>query len=263
MFRKAASTVMLGVLAGVLSASQIAARAADNTGPARPVVGGNVAPTGRFPWMVRLSTGCGGVLTAPGVVLTAGHCVTGSGTDDTVGVTAGSNDLRSGGVVRARSVAIIRAAGFRHETLGDDWALIKLDRRLDLPVLALGRAGAEERGPMTVIGWGQTSEGSRHQQHKLRYGTVPLVADEDCARAYRGAGVALVEDEAICAGGLGVDSCQGDSGGPLVHETADHRFVQAGIVSFGVGCARRDYPGVYTQISTFRAGIREATRSLR
>jgi secreted trypsin-like serine protease len=115
---------------------------------------------------------------------------------------------------------------------------------------------------MTIVGWGQTSEAKLRQENRLRYATVPIVADKDCARAYRKVGVKLVENEAICAGGRGSDTCQGDSGGPMVHETADHRFVQVGIVSFGLGCARRNYPGVYTQISKFRADIRAATRKL-
>jgi secreted trypsin-like serine protease len=261
MVRKVASVVVLGVLACVLSTTQIA-RASDRTEPIREVVGGDLAPAGRFPWMVRLSMGCGGVLTAPGVVLTAGHCVTGTGKDKTVGVIAGTTDLKARNAIKARSVAVIRAGGFRDETRGDDWALIKLDRKLDLPVLDLSEGGADEGGPMTIIGWGQTKEDAPRQQTRLRYATVPIVGDRDCARAYRKVGVKLVESEAICAGGRGADTCQGDSGGPMVSETADHRFVQVGIVSFGLGCARRNYPGVYTQISKFRAAIRDATRKL-
>ena len=99
MVRKVALGFVVGVLALVLSGSQIAARAADHSEPVREVVGGHLAPAGRFPWMVRLSMGCGGVLTAPGVVLTAGHCVTGSGQDDTIGVIAGTTDLKSGAAI--------------------------------------------------------------------------------------------------------------------------------------------------------------------
>ena len=257
MVRKVWSVV---VLAMVLSVSP-GAWAADTAEPVREVVGGDLVAAGRFPWMVRLSMGCGGVLTAPAVVLTAGHCVTGSGKDTTIGVIAGTTDLKSGAAINARSVAVVRAAGFQDETRGDDWALVKLDRPLGLPVLALGR-DADERGPMTILGWGQTGEKSLRQEHKLRYGNVSLVGDKQCAKAYRKVGVELVKDEAICAARPGVDTCQGDSGGPMVHETADHRWVQVGIVSFGLGCARRSYPGVYTQVSTFRTAIRAATREL-
>ncbi|GAA3350260.1 serine protease [Amorphoplanes nipponensis] len=261
MVRKVASLVVVGVLAGLLS-GQTAARASDLGEPVREVVGGTLAPPGLFPWMVRLSMGCGGVLTAPRVVLTAGHCVTGSGKDTTIGVIAGTTDLKSDAAVTARSVAVVRARGFRDETRGDDWALVRLDRPLDLPVLELSRGGADETGPMTILGWGQTSEKSVRQQHRLRYGTVGVVGDKQCAKAYRKVGVDLVLDEAICAGGRGVDTCQGDSGGPMVHRTADRRWVQVGIVSFGLGCARRAYPGVYTQVSRFQADIRAAVRKL-
>lgn len=52
----------------------------------------------------------------------------------------------------------------------------------------------------------------------------------------------------ICAGELDgeKDSCQGDSGGPLV----DSDKVQVGIVSWGIGCARPNKPGVYTRIAS-------------
>jgi secreted trypsin-like serine protease len=260
MVRKFAWVVV--VLACVLTIGGTAARAGDNAEPIREVVGGDVAAAGRFPWMVHLSMGCGGVLTAPGVVLTAGHCVTGTGKDDTIAVIAGTTDLKSGAAVTAKSVEVVRSGDFHDETRGDDWALVKLDRRLDLPVLGLARPGADETGPMTILGWGQTSEKAVRQQNKLRYATVSVVGDKQCAKAYRKVGVDLVEDEAICAARQGVDTCQGDSGGPMVHETADHRWVQVGIVSFGLGCARRNYPGVYTQVSKFRSDIRAALKKL-
>ena len=45
----------------------------------------------------------------------------------------------------------------------------------------------------------------------------------------------------------GIDSCQGDSGGPIVIRNGNEH-VQVGVVSFGIGCADRDYPGVYAKV---------------
>lgn len=261
MVRNAASLVLLGLLAVVLSAGETPARAGDGAPPVREVVGGDLAPAGRFPWMVRLSMGCGGALTAPRVVLTAGHCVDGTGPDTGIKVTAGVTDLRSGAAVTARSVSVIRAEGFRNETFGDDWALVRLDRALDLPTLDIAHT-APASGTMTVMGWGQTGEGAVRQENRLRYATVPIVPDATCAKAYRKVGVTLVADESVCAGRRGVDTCQGDSGGPMVRRDSRGRWVQVGIVSWGLGCARDGYPGVYTQVSTFRPAIKAAVRRL-
>jgi secreted trypsin-like serine protease len=259
MVRNVVSVLVVGAVAIVLAVSQLPAGAGR---PVREVVGGDEAPQGRFPWMVRLSMGCGGALVAPRVVLTAGHCVSGSGPDSGIEVTAGVVDLKSPAAIRLRSVGVIRAAGFRGETRGDDWAVIQLDRKLDLPTVDLGHGGAGDRGTFTIMGWGQTSENSLRQQRRLRYAAVSTVADGTCAAAYRQAGVDLVADESICAQRSGVDTCQGDSGGPMVRRDGAGRWVQVGIVSWGLGCARDGYPGVYTQVSAFRQEIKAAVHRL-
>lgn len=53
-----------------------------------PVVGGTRAAQGEFPFMVRLSMGCGGALYTQQIVLTAAHCVNGSGTNTSITATA-------------------------------------------------------------------------------------------------------------------------------------------------------------------------------
>ena len=53
---------------------------------------------------------------------------------------------------------------------------------------------------------------------------------------------------------LAKDSCQGDSGGPLmniVKENGKSKYEWIGIVSFGVGCGLKGYPGAYTRTSCY------------
>ncbi len=282
MFRKAASIVLLTTAVAALLLGDVPARAGVEQASTRPVasariahprrpgrqtrpawrvVGGGVAPAGKFPWMVRLSMGCGGALTAPRVVLTAGHCVTGTGPTTKIQVTAGVTDLQSATAAIAHSVQVIRAPGFRTETRGDDWALIQLDHPLDLPVLPLAHP-SQDQGAFVVMGWGLTRENSSKQERLLHYATVPYVSDVSCAAAYRKAGVDLVGGDSLCAGKVGVDTCQGDSGGPMVGPDRAGRWAQVGIVSWGLGCGREGYPGVYTQVSHFRAAIRAAINAL-
>ncbi len=65
-----------------------------------------------------------------------------------------------------------------------------------------------------------------------------------CAEAYGDSNIN--NDVMICAGEAGKDSCQGDSGGPLTWSGK-----QVGIVSWGYGCGRDGYPGVYTETFAF------------
>jgi len=60
----------------------------------------------------------------------------------------------------------------------------------------------------------------------------------------------------MCAGATGKDACQGDSGGPL-YDKVHNRLV--GIVSWGVGCAHTQYPGVYSRISSTLSWIKNTT----
>ncbi|RNA15447.1 acrosin isoform X1 [Brachionus plicatilis] len=72
-----------------------------------------------------------------------------------------------------------------------------------------------------------------------------------------------IENSQVCAGNYeigAVDSCKGDSGGSLVTLSeikGQNRYVSSGIVSFGYGCGRPKYPGIYTRTSYFLEWIHE------
>jgi secreted trypsin-like serine protease len=77
-----------------------------------------------------------------------------------------------------------------------------------------------------------------------------VVSDADCLAAYP---EELIEDQMICAGDTvdgGEDSCYGDSGGPLMVPDGDD-WLQIGITSTGQDCARRRFPGIYTEVAAY------------
>uniref|UniRef100_A0A7N8Y7F0 Peptidase S1 domain-containing protein n=1 Tax=Mastacembelus armatus TaxID=205130 RepID=A0A7N8Y7F0_9TELE len=81
--------------------------------------------------------------------------------------------------------------------------------------------------------------------------SIPIVSNTRCNAAY-----GSITSNMMCAGLTqgGKDSCQGDSGGPLVSKN-NTVWVQAGVVSFGYGCAKPNYPGVYTRVSQYENWI--------
>lgn len=227
------------------------------------VVGGVRTADREFPFVVRLSNGCAGSLIGSQHVLTAAHCVGRSGRNTSIVATAGSADLNSSAAVDVRSVAVRRAAGFREVSQGRDWAVIELAQAVEQPTITLNDGSGLESGTFTVVGWGATVEGGGQQSH-LRKVQVPYVSDSTCGPLYRKKGYSFVSSDMLCAGDVeagGEDACQGDSGGPLLRRDGD-RWVQVGIVSWGVGCARAGYPGIYTQVSHFDTDITQAIEEL-
>ncbi|MEO9969964.1 MAG: trypsin-like serine protease [Hyphomonadaceae bacterium] len=66
----------------------------------------------------------------------------------------------------------------------------------------------------------------------------------------------------ICAGEAGRDTCQADSGGPLTKIDKNGCRYQIGVVSWGIGCAREETPGVYSLVSAYADWIQSHTGPL-
>jgi secreted trypsin-like serine protease len=259
--RAALLTVGVAAALGAAAGQAVAAPPATSDDVQPQVIGGTRAAQGEFPFMVRLSMGCGGALYTADIVLTAAHCVGATGNNASITATAGAVDLQDTTNRQTRtSTYVYRAPGYNSPS-GDDWALIKLSSPFTgLATMPIATTTAYDSGTFTVAGWGAATEGGPQQRYLLK-ATVPFITDAQCGQAYS----ELVAAEEICAGNWddgGVDTCQGDSGGPMFRRDNNNAWIQVGIVSWGYGCARPENPGVYSQVSTFASAIAAAAANL-
>ena len=225
------------------------------------IVGGREAEVGAWPWQAALMVDpddantqfCGGSLIAPGWILTAGHCVDWwyAGTMYAV---VGRHRLSTGEGETLPVSQIIIHPNYNGWTLHSDIALLRLANATTAMPISLETLTYVPGDAATVIGWGYTAEDDPSSASDvLMQVDVPMVSDEQCHAAYDD----WITETMICAGEAGVDSCAGDSGGPLMLPGGSTGWAQVGIVSWGDGCAREGYPGVYTKVALFGEWIQE------
>jgi len=130
-----------------------------------------------------------------------------------------------------------------------------------------------------ISGWGDINleDNGIQQPDMQQVAFVNIHNFETCKTAYKPLSRHLKSRKHLCAKGDGIDTCQGDSGGPLVcflskdgsrseQKSADEQDGEefkgktvflAGVVSFGAGCAKAEFPGVYVPTSYFYDWIKK------
>ena len=86
---------------------------------------------------------------------------------------------------------------------------------------------------------------------------MPVVTQDTCARAYSAISRVTIGQDKVCAGDGTRDTCNGDSGGALLSSALGNTWSVIGVTSFGVDCARPDFPGVYTRVDRYLDWIQQ------
>ncbi|XP_063928244.1 proclotting enzyme-like isoform X1 [Zophobas morio] len=226
------------------------------------IVGGHNAEVGEWPWIAALFNGgrqfCGGSLIDNIHILSAAHCVAHMSSWDVARLTVrlGDHNIKTSTEIRhveKRVKRIVRHRGFDPRTLYNDIAILTLDSPVQfsqqIRPICLPSGGSDFAGQTgTVIGWGSLRE-SGPQPAVLQEVNIPIWSNRDCKLKYGPAAPGGIVEHMLCAGQAARDSCSGDSGGPLMVNSG--KWTQVGIVSWGIGCGKGQYPGVYTRVEKF------------
>ncbi len=206
---------------------------------------------------------CGANLIGRRWVLTAAHCLYDKNFDPVpaadIRVVLGIDNLDDEADELVVTNTIIHP-DYQPETTSstNDIALLELAQSTSHPTMEIYKDDSSTGTDSVVIGWGATKYDTFTNQSSafpkiLREVTVPVVSNSICNSVY-----GTIHSSQMCAGlkNGGKDSCAGDSGGPLMIKESG-QYKQAGIVSYGAGCAVADAYGVYTRVASFTGWIND------
>ncbi|XP_052751313.1 trypsin delta-like [Galleria mellonella] len=222
-------------------------------GSTRRIVSGRNTSIAAVPWQVSLREKtypiCGGSVATDIWLLTAAHCLLRARSNE-LSVRLGSSWKSHGGEMYDVKEYYVHPR-YVSKSKVNDVGLVRLysPLRFSARVLPIRLVAKEARLPADelaiVSGWGKLKEGGPSATY-LQSSTVKTIAMKLCQRS--GLDRKAIDPASMfCAGYFeqpSPDACQGDSGGPLVRNG-----VLIGVVSWGLGCARGNFPGVYTRLS--------------
>ncbi len=270
------------ILSMTLLASPLSLRAEIETQTiSTRIVGGEESTPEAWPSMVSIKDTlhnyhfCGGSLIAQQWIVTAAHCMYDSDGNKLeageITATVGEYDLGSWPTTPPTEIELVLVhKDYDPNTQINDIALLKLAVPVSnesMPIASLSSTNnwIAQQAPATVIGWGSTVAYKPDETvtpdypNLLNEVELQLKTDQQCTNSLG----TSYSSEMICAGesGGGKDACQGDSGGPLM-VNSNNGWQQIGLVSWGVGCASADYPGVYTRLALYENWIHHLQKPL-
>lgn len=255
--------------------------------PEDRIVGGENANQDDWNFIVSLQKygahSCGGSFLTKDCIITAAHCVNKKGKVvhiSVVSIKAGTLDVDSKKAIVVKAKKIIVYPEYDPITDKHDLALVKLANTVESPLVGTIQIKRSETLPGTkcvTAGWGHTeskrmlasrrnmtfenfSKSPRKKKAQeikkrgpLQEVTLPVMNETVCKNKFSQLGENITWTllcTLVSEGGK--DACQGDSGGPLV---CDNKL--AGLTSFGIGCARRNIPAAFTNVSNYAVWIEQ------
>ncbi|MBV94413.1 Serine protease 27, partial [Eschrichtius robustus] len=220
------------------------------------MVGGQDALEGEWPWQVSIQRNgshfCGGSLITERWVLTAAHCFSNTSETSLYQVLLGVRQLVKPGphAMYARVKRVKSNPLYQGMASSADVALVELEAPVTfnnyiLPVCVPDPSVVFETGMNCwVAGWGSPSEQDHLPNPRiLQKLAVPIIDTPKCNLLYSKDSESsfqpkTIKDDMLCAGFAEgkKDACKS--------------WLQAGVISWGEGCARRNRPGVYIRVTS-------------
>ncbi|XP_043946556.1 transmembrane protease serine 9 [Protopterus annectens] len=232
---------------------------------ANKIAGGYSAARGEWPWqtglhLIRRGHKCGATLISESWLLSAAHCFDYYRFPRNWVAYLGTLHLAETNGTKMTVRRIITHPFYNSFSLDYDVALIELYVPITFsstiqPICLPAPTHSFPAGTKCIItGWGSTKEGGQ-KPTKLQEGIVQIIGDDFCHKSYP----YQITKRMMCAGFMkgGTDSCWGDAGGPLACRESSGKWFLAGLTSWGYGCGRPNYPGVYTKITEVRDWIKQ------
>jgi secreted trypsin-like serine protease len=239
----------------------------------KKIVGGSVASSGQFPYIVRLLITtfkgqfvCDGQIIDKYHVATAGHCLQYpfSGFPYYVQISYGSVSLSTASITYPISIIVHPLFSDQlsaNSSLSYDVALLRFASPFTYSTtvnkIELETSLPSSGDDLILSGWGTIENGSLPDN--LLWITLPYVSFSTCSKIYPD----LNQDLHLCAGGTADNNgCQGDSGGPLVTFTdatnaTTHKLL--GIVSYNQPPCIDPTPAVFANVPGFAGDWLTAT----
>jgi MYXO-CTERM domain-containing protein len=217
--RRALLPAAILTLVSALAAAPAHAQHAD------PVIGGHAADAGKWPDAVAVMFGnqaeCTGVLIAPTVALTAGHCADAGLTAVVVGA-ANLTQTQTG-----ETINVTKQITYPAWESSIDITVLVLEHASTRPPrpIATGwaRGDISNGAQVAIVGWGST-DANGNQYPDAQQEALTTITDFDCSTS-AGCNAGAQPAGELGAGGMGIDTCPGDSGGPLYLVTSYGTFL--------------------------------------